>query len=262
MRATNTFHALSLAALFALTGCVSTHAVYDDSDWGPAPYGHHYHHHGVDLVWQPYYGFYSVAGFPSLYWHDGWYWRHAGGHWERCDRPRGGHWKRVDGHQVPQRLHRRHASHGRDWQRHDDERREPRGRGDERMDRRHEWRERAQVRETPAPRDARPQRHEARRREEPRRERVVERRPELRRERPEPREERVEQRPDRREERIERGPEPREERAPRERLTSQRERRETAREALREEPSEPRDEPRERPQRRGRGGDYAQGSER
>jgi hypothetical protein len=292
MQAANTFRALGLGVMLALTGCVSTHYAYDDTDYGPPPYGHHHHHHGVDLVWDAHFGLYTVVGLPALYWYDGWYWRHAGGHWERCDRPRGGHWARVHVQHVPQRVHRRYASGGHDG-RHDShfsrERSDPR---DGREVRHHERREPVQLREPrdrrePVQahdrredhRDARPQRHEARRPEEARRERTVEPRQEVRRERPERREQRVERRPERRQERVERRPEQREERVERreeraarevrapqgdrapERAEPRRERSREPREA-RDERRERRDESRNDSERRGRGGDYAQRSER
>jgi len=116
MRATNTFRALCLGALLGLSGCMTVHhdheyGRYDgyEDDYGPPAYGPRYHHYGVDHLYNVQLGVYTVVGYPHTYWHDGSYWRHSNGYWERCARPRGGHWSRADWQHVPHRLRPRYG---------------------------------------------------------------------------------------------------------------------------------------------------------
>jgi hypothetical protein len=203
MRATTTFRALCLGATLGLTACVSVHhdrdydrhepyGNYDDDyDYGPAPHGPRYSHGGFDHVWYPSLGVYTVIGFPSVYWHDGWYWRHAHGYWERCGNPRGRHWSRVGWDHVPHRFRGRDGHHyggGHDrgdrreerWEHRDDRRDDRHERAEDRRDRRNErWEERHDRRD-----DRREEHHE----------RADERRDDRHR--------RVEQRRDRHEQRV------------------------------------------------------------
>jgi hypothetical protein len=208
MRATTTFRALCLGATLGLTACVSVHhdrdydrhepyGNYDDGDdYGAAPYGPRYSHGGFDHVWYPSLGVYTVIGFPSVYWHDGWYWRHAHGYWERCASARGRHWSRVDWGHVPHRFRGRHADRRDErWDRredrwdHRDERRDDRH--DRRDDRREDRHERAEDRRDPRD-ERRDDRHER-----------VEQRHDERQERVEAKRERREDRRDDRSERVE-----------------------------------------------------------
>ena len=108
MRATNTFRALCLGALLGFSGCMTVHHDYED-DYGPSAYGPRYHHYGVDHLYNVQLGVYTVVGYPHTYWHDGSYWRHSNGYWERRARPRGGHWARADWQHVPHRLRPRYG---------------------------------------------------------------------------------------------------------------------------------------------------------
>lgn len=47
--------------------------------------------HGLVVVYDPGVMRYSVVGYPGLYWHDGYYYRHHGTHWQRSSR-HGGPW--------------------------------------------------------------------------------------------------------------------------------------------------------------------------
>jgi hypothetical protein len=123
MRRIHTFHALCVGALFGLSGCVSVHHDHDrgryerapayERSHGPPPHapahGYRQHRHGVDHVFDGRLGVYTVVGQPHTYWHDGGYWRHSQGYWERGARPRGGHWSRADWKHVPKQLRPRYA---------------------------------------------------------------------------------------------------------------------------------------------------------
>jgi hypothetical protein len=202
MRATNTFRALCLGAALGLTGCITVprdrdygrpdrSSDYEADDYGPPPYRPRYDHGGFDHVWYPALGVYTVVGFPAVYWHDGWYWRHHHGGWERCASPRGRHWSRVHWDHVPHRFRGRHADRREDrWASRDEKREERWGRREERREDRHE---RAELR-----RDHREER--------------ADRRHARREERGEDRSERAEQRRDGRSQRVEARHERRDER--------------------------------------------------
>ena len=123
MRAANTFQALCLGALLGLTGCVTVHHDHDygyDDEYDRPMYGPRYVHYGVEHIYDVNLGVYTVVGYPDTYWHDGWYWHHAHGYWERCGRPYGGHWDRADWEYVPQRLRPRYGDdRGERWKRAD-----------------------------------------------------------------------------------------------------------------------------------------------
>jgi len=119
MRATNTLQALGLVAALGLTGCVTVHE--SDGGYGSPPlepaYGGGYYEQDVRYVYDAPIGVYVVSGYRDHYFHDGWYYRHTHGYWERCRGLRGGHWARVDHHYVPQRLYGRYyGGHpGKSW---------------------------------------------------------------------------------------------------------------------------------------------------
>ena len=148
MRATNTFQALGLGALLGLTGCISVHHDYD-GDYAPPVYGERYGDDGVQRVYDVNLGVYTVVGYPDTYWHDGWYWRHAHGYWERCARPRG-HWSRADWDYVPYRLRPRYGDYPGDrWDRREERHDRHFDRRQERADRRDQnWHDRSERVET------------------------------------------------------------------------------------------------------------------
>ena len=126
MRATNTFRALCLGATLGLTGCVGV--VHDRPVYGGyEPYdgggydGDSYDRYEVHHVYDAPIGVYVLPAYPNYYYTGGWYYRHVGNYWERCDRPRGGHWSRIDDHYVPHRLYARYHGGGnqRGWDRDD-----------------------------------------------------------------------------------------------------------------------------------------------
>jgi hypothetical protein len=115
---------LLLIALVGSSGCVSgyagSHYGYDRPVYGSA-----YDHGDYRHVYNTGLGVYTVVGYPSVYFHDGWYWRYSGSHWQRCARPYGGTWSHIAPHYVPRKLH---AHYDRGHYRADarrDQRREP-----------------------------------------------------------------------------------------------------------------------------------------
>jgi hypothetical protein len=95
---------LLLIALVGSSGCVSgyagSHYGYDRPVYGSA-----YDHGDYRHVYNTGLGVYTVVGYPSVYFHDGWYWRYSGSHWQRCARPYGGTWSHIAPHYVPRKLH-------------------------------------------------------------------------------------------------------------------------------------------------------------
>jgi hypothetical protein len=146
MRAANTFRALCLGALLGLTGCVTVHhdrdyGYEDDSEYERPPHGPRWVHYGLEHVYDVNVGVYTVVGHPHVYFHDGWYWRHTHGYWERCSRPYGGRWHRSQWSHVPPRLRPRYGGHHGDrdhdrWDRRDERHERREARHDERFERR------------------------------------------------------------------------------------------------------------------------------
>jgi hypothetical protein len=212
MRATNTFRALCLGATLGLTGCISVH--HDRPDYGGRYESYDsYDRYDVRHVYDAPVGVYVVSGLPHHYYHDGWYYRHTHGYWERCARPRGGHWSRVDHHYVPQRLHARYGGGGhgrhdrgdpRDWRRNDrDDHRD--WKREQKQERKEDRWQRAEQRRDQRD-DRREQKQEQRvERRQDRHERVEQRRDakqERRAEKQERREERRDEKQERREENL------------------------------------------------------------
>lgn len=140
MRAQSMLLPIALTALVGGVGCVSSYAGdygYDRPIYGSAyDYGDYQHVYNAGL------GVYTVVGYPNVYFHDGWYWRHYHGHWQRCARPYGGTWSHIAPHYVPRRLHSHYGGHQGNRGHHDrvDRRHDRRDWRHDRQDRRHEAR--------------------------------------------------------------------------------------------------------------------------